>query len=126
MNSLVRDRRVRSHEACGCDQALRGDPPRRDLPALCGSRRDLQPRLPGLAHPLPGRSSADDQNQRARGDQQHAGPGEAHFNHWFLLYDDLRRRPTPELIGTLCVVALQDAGFSSSSCSKAELRESST
>jgi hypothetical protein len=32
----------------------------------------------------------------------------AHFNHWFLLYDDLRRRPTPELVGALCVVALQD------------------
>ena len=50
--------------------------PRRDLPALCRGRRDLQPRLPGLADPLPARSGADDQDQRARR-HQHAGPGQA-------------------------------------------------
>ena len=42
--------------------ALRADAPRRDLPALCRGRRDLQPRLPGLADPLPARSGADDQD----------------------------------------------------------------
>ena len=41
------------------------DAPRRDLPALCRGRRDLQPRLPGLADPLPVRPGADDQDQRA-------------------------------------------------------------
>ena len=55
---------------------LRVHAPRRDLPALCGGRRDLQPRLPGLAGPLPARSGADDQDQRARRDQ-HAGAGQA-------------------------------------------------
>ena len=56
--------------------ALRADAPRRDLPALCRGRRDLQPRLPGLADPLPARPGADDQDQRARR-HQHAGPGQA-------------------------------------------------
>ena len=46
------------------------------VPALCRGRRDLQPRLPGLADPLPARSGADDQDQRAWRDQ-HAGPGQA-------------------------------------------------
>jgi SOS-response transcriptional repressor LexA len=32
----------------------------------------------------------------------------SHFKHWFLLYDDLRQRPTRDLIGELCVVALKD------------------
>jgi hypothetical protein len=31
-----------------------------------------------------------------------------HFNHWFLIYDDVRQPPTPDLIGELCVVALKD------------------
>ena len=56
--------------------ALRADAPRRDVPALCRGRRDLQPRLPGLADPLPARSGADDQDQRAWR-HQHAGPGQA-------------------------------------------------
>ena len=43
--------------------ALRADAPRRDLPALCRSRRDLQSRLPGLADPLPARSCSDDEDQ---------------------------------------------------------------
>jgi hypothetical protein len=30
------------------------------------------------------------------------------FNHWFLLFDDLRRRPTPDLVDELCMVALAD------------------
>jgi hypothetical protein len=30
------------------------------------------------------------------------------FNHWFVLYDDTRQPPTPNLIGELCVVALDD------------------
>ena len=46
------------------------------LPALRRGRRDLQPRLPGLADPLPARSGADDQDQRARRDQ-HARPRQA-------------------------------------------------
>ena len=50
--------------------------PRRDLSALRRGRRDLQPRLPGLPDPLPARSGADDQDQRARRDQ-HAGPRQA-------------------------------------------------
>ena len=45
--------------------AFRGDAPRRDVPALRRGRRDLQSRLPGLADPLPVRSGADDQDQRA-------------------------------------------------------------
>ena len=56
--------------------AFRGDAPRRDPSAVCRGRRDLQPRLPGLADPLPVRSGADDQDQRDRRDQ-HAGPGQA-------------------------------------------------
>ena len=56
--------------------AFRADAPRRDLPALRRGRRDLQPRLPGLADPLPARPGADDQDQRARRDQ-HAGPRQA-------------------------------------------------
>ena len=55
---------------------FRADAPRRDLPALRRGRRDLQPRLPGLADPLPARPGADDQDQRARRDQ-HARPGQA-------------------------------------------------
>jgi UDP-glucuronate decarboxylase len=46
------------------------------FPALCRGRRDLQPRLPGLAGALPARPGADDQDQRARR-HQHAGPGQA-------------------------------------------------
>jgi UDP-glucuronate decarboxylase len=56
--------------------ALRTHPPRRDLPALRRSGRDLQPGLPGLADPLPARPGADHQDQRARR-HQHAGPGQA-------------------------------------------------
>ena len=56
---------------------LRADAPRRDLPALRRGRRDLQPRLPGVAGPLPARSGADDEDQRARRDQ-HARPRQAH------------------------------------------------
>jgi hypothetical protein len=56
--------------------ALRADAPRRDLPALCRGRRDLQPRLPGLAGPLPARPGADHQDQRPRR-HQHARPGQA-------------------------------------------------
>ena len=52
------------------------DPPRRHVSAVRRGRRDLQPRLPGLADPLPARPGADDQDQRARRDQ-HAGPGKA-------------------------------------------------
>ncbi len=47
------------------------------VPALRRGRRDLQPRLPGLAGPLPARPGADDQDQRARRDQ-HARPRQAH------------------------------------------------
>ena len=58
-------------------------PPRFELmrhdvtfPLYRRGRRDLQPGLPGLADPLPVRSGADDQDQRARR-HQHAGPGQA-------------------------------------------------
>jgi hypothetical protein len=30
------------------------------------------------------------------------------FNRWLLFYDDVRRRVTPDLIGELCVVGLED------------------
>ena len=56
--------------------ALRADAPRRHVSALRRSRRDLQPRLPGIADPLPVRPGADHQDQRARRDQ-HARPGQA-------------------------------------------------
>ena len=69
--------RKQQHRAPARQSALRADAPRRDLPALCRGRRDLQPRLPGLADPLPARPGADDQDQRARR-HQHAGPGQAH------------------------------------------------
>ena len=55
---------------------VRGDAPRRHLPALRRGRPDLQPRLPGVADPLPARPGADHQDQRARRDQ-HARPGQA-------------------------------------------------
>jgi hypothetical protein len=32
----------------------------------------------------------------------------SHFNHWLVLYDDLREPATPDLMGELCVVALKD------------------
>jgi hypothetical protein len=32
----------------------------------------------------------------------------SHFDHWFVLYDYEQRQPTPDLIGELCVVALED------------------
>jgi hypothetical protein len=32
----------------------------------------------------------------------------SHFNHWFVLYDDLRLPPTRDLLGQLCVVSLAD------------------
>ena len=44
---------------------IRDHAPRRDAAALCRGRRDLQPRLPGLADPLSARSRAHDQDQRA-------------------------------------------------------------
>jgi hypothetical protein len=49
---------------CDTNTSIRADAPRRHLPALCRGGRDLQPRLPGLADPLPVRSGADDQDQR--------------------------------------------------------------
>ena len=58
------------------DHRFRADAPRRDLPALRPGRLDLQPRLPGLAGPLPARPDPDDQDQRPRRDQ-HAGPRQA-------------------------------------------------
>ena len=64
------------HRAPARRSAFRGDAPRHHLPALCRGRRDLQPRLPGLAGALPVRSGADHQDQRDRRDQ-HAGPGQA-------------------------------------------------
>ena len=69
-------RHAQQHRASARPQALRADPPRRDVPALCRGRRDLQSRLPGLADPLSARSGADDQDQRPRRDQ-HAGPRQA-------------------------------------------------
>ncbi len=64
------------HRAPARPSALRAHAPRRDVSALRRGRRDLQPRLPGLADPLPARSRADDQDQRARR-HQHAGAGQA-------------------------------------------------
>ena len=64
------------HRAPARPPALRAAAPRRDVSALRRGRRDLQPRLPGLAGALPARSGADHQDQRARRDQ-HARPGQA-------------------------------------------------
>ena len=69
-------RPARQRRAPDGQSALRADAPRRDLPALCRGRPDLQSRLPSLAGALPVRSGADDQDQRARR-HQHAGPGQA-------------------------------------------------
>ena len=49
--------------------ALRAAAPRRHVPAVRRGRRDLQPRLPRLADPLPVRPGPDDQDQRPRRDQ---------------------------------------------------------
>jgi hypothetical protein len=35
----------------------------------------------------------------------------SYLHHWFVLYDDMRKPPTADLIGELCVVALQDGRF---------------
>ncbi len=56
--------------------ALRADAARRDVSAVRRGRRDLQPRVPGLADPLPARPGADHQDQRAWR-HQHAGPRQA-------------------------------------------------
>ena len=56
--------------------ALRARAARRHLPALRRGRRDLQPRLPGVADPLPVRPGADDQDLGPRRDQ-HARPRQA-------------------------------------------------
>jgi hypothetical protein len=32
----------------------------------------------------------------------------SHLNHWFVLYDDVRKPATLDLVGELCVVALDD------------------
>ncbi len=59
--------------------ALRSDPPRCDVPALSGSRRDLQSRLSRVAGSLSARSGADDQDLGAWR-YQHAGLGQAPSN----------------------------------------------
>ncbi len=69
-------RRAQQYRAPARPQALRADPPRRHLPALCRGRPDLQSGLPGLADPLPARPGADHQDQRARR-HQHAGARQA-------------------------------------------------
>ena len=58
-------RQQAQYRASARQSALRVPAARRDLSALCRGRRDLQSRLPGLARPLPARSGADDQDQRA-------------------------------------------------------------
>ena len=65
------------HRPPAAEPEVRGDPARRDLPALRRGGRDLPPRLPGIADPLPARPGADDEDRGARLDQ-HAGPGQAH------------------------------------------------
>ena len=64
------------HRAPHRPSALRIAAPRRDVPALCRGRSDLQSRLPRIADPLSARSGADDQDERARR-HQHAGAGQA-------------------------------------------------
>ena len=81
--------------------SFRDHPARRHLPALCRGRRDLQSRLPGVADPLPARSGADDQDQRAWRDQ-HAGPRQAGATPGFCrhrrreVYGDPEVHPQPE------------------------------
>ena len=58
------------------ESAVRADAPRRDVSALCRSRRDLQSGLSCVADPLSARSGADHQDQRTRRDQ-HAWPCQA-------------------------------------------------
>ena len=55
---------------------FRGHPARRHLPALPRGGRDLQPRVPRLADPLPERPGADHEGERPRR-HQHAGAGQA-------------------------------------------------
>ncbi len=69
-------RSLSPHTRPALPRTLRVDAPRRHLPALRRGRPDLQPRLPRLAHPLPVRSRADDEDQRPRRDQ-HARPRQA-------------------------------------------------
>ena len=94
-------RHARQHRAPARPPALRADAPRRHLPALRRGRRDLQPRLPGLADPLPARPGADDEDQRARRDQ-HARPGQAASSAQILqastseVYGDPDVHPQPE------------------------------
>ena len=61
---------------CSSNPHFELDAPRRDVPAVRRGRRDLQPRVPGLADSLPARSGADDEDERARRDQ-HARAREA-------------------------------------------------
>ena len=69
-------RSATQHRAPPRPQTFRAHPTRRHVPALCRGRRDLQSRLPGLAHPLPARPGADHQDERAWRDQ-HARPRQA-------------------------------------------------
>src|SRR6202049_2313880 len=64
------------HRASVARPALRGGAPRRDTSAVRRGRRDPQPRLSGVADPLPIRPDADDQDQRHRRDH-HARPRQA-------------------------------------------------
>jgi hypothetical protein len=67
---------ARERRAPAPEPALRADAARRHDAAVRRGRRDLQPRLPRLADPLPVRPRADDEDERPRRDQ-HAGPREA-------------------------------------------------
>ena len=69
-------RRQAQYRASARPPALRTAAARRDVSALCRGRRDLQSRLSGFARPLPARSGADHQDQRARR-HQHARPRQA-------------------------------------------------
>ena len=75
-STITSPARKRQHRPSARQSALRVHAPRRDVSALCRGRRDLQSRLSRLAHSLPARSRADDQDQRPRRDQ-HARTGQA-------------------------------------------------
>ena len=81
---------------------LRVHPPRRHPSPLPGSRPDLPPGLPRLAHPLPAEPDQDHQDQR-HGHDQHARAGQADQvpDPARLDLRGLRRRPDPPPAGIL-------------------------
>ena len=92
---------------------LRVPAPRRHLSALHRGRRDLQPRLPGVADPLPVRSGADDEDLGARRDQ-HARAGQAAARR-----RSCRRRPARSTATRRCIRSPRATGATSTRSARA-------